>query len=82
MTDDKPKKPRAGKLDSRGAVLTERAKVYREARRRTLDTLEASRLFSMLGEMLDEFDTGGGGAGKIVVQVIRYGRDVDPASGQ
>ena len=50
MSDGK-RNVRVGKLDSVGGVLTEMGKLYREARRGDLDTLDATRLCSVLSEI-------------------------------
>ena len=45
------KKVRIGRLDSVGGVVTELGRVYREMRRKELDTLEGSRLVAALREI-------------------------------
>ena len=50
MSDGK-RKVRVGKLDTVGGVVAEMGKLYREARRGDLDTLDATRLCSVLAEM-------------------------------
>ena len=50
MSDGK-RKPRVGALTSVGGVVTEMGKLYREARRGDLDTLDATRLCSVLSEI-------------------------------
>ena len=49
MTDGK--KIRIGKLDSIGGVITEMGRVYRQMRRKELDTLDGSRLVGALREI-------------------------------
>ena len=45
------RKPRIGPLDTVGGAITEKGKVYRQARRGELDTAEASRLVHMLKKL-------------------------------
>ncbi|MDA0652758.1 MAG: hypothetical protein O3C49_05710 [Proteobacteria bacterium] len=45
------RKVRIGNLDRLSGVLAEMGKLYRCARREEIDTLDASRLVSMLAEM-------------------------------
>ena len=44
-------KVRIGRLDGIGGVVTELGRVYREMRRKELDTLEGSRLVAALREI-------------------------------
>ena len=48
---DGTRKVRVGKLDTIGSVATEMGKIYREARRAELDTLDAVRLVKVLSEI-------------------------------
>ncbi len=48
---DEPKKTRVGRLSTVGGVVTEQAKVYREARKGELDSETAARLVRMLSEI-------------------------------
>lgn len=50
MTDD-AKKVRIGRLDTIGGVITEMGRVYRQARRKELDTLDANRLVGILAQI-------------------------------
>lgn len=47
----KPKKLRIGKLDSIGRVASELGHLYRQARRGEIETLDASRCATILGEV-------------------------------
>lgn len=55
---DAKRKPRVGKLDTIGAVVTEMAAVYRVTRRGDMDSLEGSRLVSMLTQIRTAIETG------------------------
>jgi len=57
MAVDK-RKPRVGKLDTIGGVVTEMAQVYRATRRGDLDSLEGARLVSMLTQIRTAIETG------------------------
>lgn len=45
------KKPRIGSLDTSGGITTEMGRVYRNMRRKELDTLDGSRLIAALTQM-------------------------------
>ena len=45
------RKPRVGALDTIGGVVTEMGQVYRETRRGDMDSMEGSRLVSMLTQI-------------------------------
>lgn len=45
------KKVRIGKLNTLGLVTTELGNLYRQAKRREIESLDASRLAGILGEM-------------------------------
>ncbi len=53
----KERKVRVGKLDTVGNVVTEMAKIYREARRGNLETLDAVRLARVLCEIRRGLET-------------------------
>ena len=57
MSENKPK-PRVGRLDSIGAVITEMGKVYRAARRSNLDTIDGARLMAMLTQIRSALELG------------------------
>ncbi len=48
---ERKRRVRVGKLDTVGGVVTELGKIYREARRGELDTLDATRLARVLCEI-------------------------------
>ena len=48
---DRKRNVRIGKMDTLGGILKEMGAVYRLARRKDIDTLDANRLVSMLAEM-------------------------------
>ena len=58
MSDENSKaSKRVGRLRSVGDVLTEMGRVYREARRKQLSTVDASRLMMMLREIRQVMET-------------------------
>ena len=48
---ERKRRVRVGKLDTVGGVVTELGKIYREARRGELDTLDATRLANVLSDI-------------------------------
>ncbi len=54
---DRPRKIRVARLDSVGGILSEMAKVYREARRGNLDSIDAVRFVKMLVEIRRGLET-------------------------
>ena len=48
---DRQRKVRIGHLDTLGGILLEMGRVYRQARHEEIDTVDGSRLVSMLREM-------------------------------
>lgn len=51
-------KPRIGPLNTVGGVITEMGKVYRETRRGELESVEGSRLVSMLTQLRTAIEDG------------------------
>ena len=49
------KEPRIGPLDTVGGITTEMGRVYRNMRRKELDTLDGSKLIAALAQMRTTF---------------------------
>jgi len=71
---DRPRKIRVARLDTIGGVVTEMGKVYREARRGNLETLDATRLCSVLAEIRRGLETNASSANFLGKQCL--GRDM------
>ena len=54
---ERKRKVRVGKLDTIGGVVTEMGKIYRQARRGNLETLDAVRLARVLCEIRRALET-------------------------